>query len=129
MKMEEGLKNTIMDEMYDSISEDLVEIITDPSVSDFITILHLLCTVSNMVEFFYIGEKPMKGMHKKDLVLSFARNLVEKHSDMHLRENLLQMFDECGDTAVETIIGFAKTTKVMKVKLKKNCDGCLSRCN
>ena len=127
--MDESVKNAIMDELYESISQDLVEILTDPGVSDFMTILHMLCTISNMVEFLYIGEKPLKGRQKKELVLSFARNLVEQHCEINVRENLLQIVDECGDIAVETIIGFAKTTKVMKVKLKKKCDGCLSRCN
>ena len=111
-------RDAIVDELYKSISTDVVDIIEDPDISDFITVLELLCRVSAMVEVIRIGDRPIRGTEKKEIVQYFGRFLIEKHCREELLENVLEIYDSSSSHAIETIINFAKNNKVIKKATK-----------
>ena len=55
----------IVQDLYDNISQDIIDIIADPDISDFLTILEVVSRIASMVEVIRIGEKPIKGREKK----------------------------------------------------------------
>lgn len=103
----------IVDELYRSVSSDVIDIIEDPDISDFLTILEVLCRIATMVEIIRIGERPIRGKEKKEIVQIFGRFLIEKHCSVELKESVLDIYDSVSDQAIETVIFFAKNNKVL----------------
>ena len=112
--MVENRYHAIVEDLYGNISSDIIEIIEDPDISDFLTILEVICRISAMVEILKIGERPIRGAEKKQIVQKFGRFLIEKHCKEDLQENVLEMYDACSAQAIETVIHFAKNNKVMR---------------
>lgn len=104
----------IVDDLYGNISSDIIDIIEDPNISDFITILEIICRISAMVEVFRIDDRPIKGAEKKDIVQNFGRFIIEKHCSEDLKENVLEIYDSASSQAIETVIHFAKNNKVVR---------------
>ena len=105
--------NKILEHLYSEISTDVLEIIEDPDISDFVTILEVICRLSSMVEVLKFAEKPLKGVEKKKIVLLLGRFLIEKHCSEDLKESVLEVYDSVSDHATETVIFFAKNNKVI----------------
>ena len=111
--MSSGKHADILNHLYSEISNDIIEVIEDPDISDFITILEVICKISGMVEVLKVGEKNLKGKEKKQIVLLFGRFLIDKHCSEDLRESVIDIYDSVSDHMTETIISFAKNNKVI----------------
>lgn len=103
----------IINDLYEIVSEDIVDTISDPNVNDFTTILSLLCRISGLVETLRVSTKPMKGSEKKEIVLKLCRTLLEKHTSEDLVDQILDIYDRSAHEAIETIIMFAKNNKIL----------------
>lgn len=102
----------LIDELYASVSEDLIDMIKNPLVPDFTTVLNVLCGVAAMVETLKIGARNMKGSEKKQVVVGLGRILLEKHSNEEIVDQVLEIYDASSIDAIEAIIHFAKNNKV-----------------
>jgi len=116
--MNSARNDEIIQDLYANISSDIVEIIEDPSVCDFLTLLDIVCNICAMVELLQIGDGKLKGEDKKNIVIRLGRILIEKHSPEEAKDTILATFDETCDIAIDKIIFFAKNNKVLKKKIK-----------
>tara|TARA_B100000963_G_C22575455_1_gene648193 strand:- start:535 stop:891 length:357 start_codon:yes stop_codon:yes gene_type:complete len=110
----------IVQDLYDNISQDIVDIIADPDISDFITILEVLSHIASMVELIKIGDKPVKGKEKKHVVKTLGRMLLEQHCPEQLKESVLEVYESNIDSALEILVNFAKNNKVIR-KTRNAC--------
>ena len=110
----------IVQDLYNNISQDIVDIIADPDISDFLTILEVLSHIASMVEVIRIGDKPVKGKEKKHIVKTLARFLLEQHCPEQLKESVLDAYDSNIESALEILVNFAKNNKVIR-KTRNAC--------
>jgi len=103
----------LIDDLYQSISSDVLEVIEDPDITDVVTMIEVLCKIASMVEVIKIGEKNLKGYEKKELVHNFGRFLIEKHCPFNYTQSLLDVYDSSAERVLENIILFAKQHKVL----------------
>ena len=113
----------IVQDLYDNISKDIVDIIEDPDISDFLTILQVMSRIASLVEVIRIGDKPMKGKEKKQIVKTLGRFLFEQHCPEELRESVLDVYDNSIDSALEILVDFAKNNKIIRKTSK-----CVTAC-
>lgn len=111
----------IIQDLYDNISQDILDIVADPDISDFLTILEVISRVASMVEIIRIGEKPMKGKEKKQIVKKLGRLIIEKHCSEELLENVLAIYDTSIDHAIFILVDFAKNNKIIRKSCTTTC--------
>ena len=104
----------IVQDLYENISQDIIDIIADPDISDFLTLLEVVSRIASMVEVIRIGEKPMKGKEKKQIVKTLGRLLIEQHCSEELKESILHIYDTNIENVLEILINFAKNNKIIR---------------
>lgn len=104
----------IVQDLYENISQDVIDIIADPDVSDLLSILHVMSQIASMVEIIRVSDKPIKGKDKKQIVKTLGRFLFEQHSPEDLKESILDVYDNSIDSALEILVDFAKNHKIIR---------------
>ena len=113
----------IVNNLYENISQDIIDLIADPEVSDFITILEVITRVSGMVEVIRFGEKPIRGKEKKIVTKKLGRVLIDNNCPDELKDSVLDVYDKSIDNAIELLIDFAKNNKILRKTSK-----CVTAC-
>ena len=116
-----SIQKQIVDEIVLLVSEDIKQIIADPSISDVITIIKLISNISTMVEIYKVNDKPLKGKDKKNIVHLVCKSLLEEYSNEDVYEVVVDLYDSIYDDMIETMIHFAKNNKL--ITKVKNCKG------
>tara|TARA_Y100000768_G_C23743906_1_gene570634 strand:- start:119 stop:481 length:363 start_codon:yes stop_codon:yes gene_type:complete len=110
----------IIQELYNDIPGEIIDLVTDPNASDFMTLLEIICKLAAIVEVSFIGDSRLKGHEKRYVVTNLARLVITNHCPAEYLENILGLFDEVFEKGLEMVIHFAKNNKVLK-KIKKGC--------
>ena len=116
-------QDEIIQILLDDISDDIIDIIRDPDVSDFLTILEVISRVSSMVEIIRVSEKPLKGKEKKQIVKTLGRLLIDQHCSEEIKDSVLDIYDKSIENTLEIMINFAKNNKIIRTTSK-----CLTAC-
>ena len=117
---DEAKYQQIINEIYQDIPNSVVDIVTDPDISDFETILHLICRLASIVELFRIDDSKLKGADKKYIVTKLGRFLIEQHCEERYKDSMLSVFDEIFEKGLIMVIEFAKNNKVLR-KARSAC--------
>jgi len=117
-------EDEIVRDLYENITQDIIDIIEDPEFSDFLTILSVISRTATAAEMLFVGNKPLKGIEKKEIVKKLSRFLISQHCQDDLREGVLSIFDTCVDSALEIMIDFAKNNKVLRKTSKCVATSC-----
>ena len=104
--------------IYSQLSSEVIDMIKDDAVCDFLTVLKIICHVSSMVELLFIDRKQLKGLEKKNLVVSTCRIVLEEHINDDIKEAVLSLYDTVVDDTVESVIEFAKNNKIFSTATK-----------
>ena len=111
---DEAKYQQIIEEIYQDIPGEVIDIVADPDVSDFETILHLICRLASMVELFRIDHSKLKGTEKKYIVTKLGRFLIEQHCEERYKDSILSVYDDIFEKGLLMVIEFAKNNKVLR---------------
>tara|TARA_B100001287_G_scaffold263271_2_gene253984 strand:+ start:1749 stop:2111 length:363 start_codon:yes stop_codon:yes gene_type:complete len=110
----------VVEGLYSEVTDELIDVIQNPNIDDFITILHLVNQIATMTEITTIGNKPLRGKDKREIVKKLCRILLEEFSHESIKDSILVAYDKNIDSAIDIMINFAKNNKVIS-KTKSFC--------
>tara|TARA_Y100001980_G_C14548894_1_gene330407 strand:+ start:1744 stop:2088 length:345 start_codon:yes stop_codon:yes gene_type:complete len=114
-----------MEEIYNEIESQLVELCTDPSNTPFYAILECVSLVSTYLEVYRIGDKRVSGKNKKTICKEIMmQKIIEIVKDDDRQEDFINIINYSVDHIIESLINFAKNNKII-VKGKKCIKSCI----
>ena len=116
---------TILEEIYNEIESQLVDLCTAPSNTPFYAILECVSLVSTYLEVYRIGDKRVSGKNKKTICKEIMmQKIIEIVRDDDRQEDFINIINYSVDHIIESLVNFAKNNKII-VKSKKCIKSCI----